>query len=225
MGKELFYTIKIGGQDVAIQRATDLRLAIKEINDQLKITEDNDAYDELEKELLKAKAALKDVTKEQNLAIKAFQGTRAGVGSYRDLEAQLEKSREAYRRMGKEQRENTEEAEQLRIEISKLSNELKEIDEDMDLSFRKIGDYQGEVLSALDKVIPGLGGIGDALSGIGSGGGLPGALGLGFGAFAVGEAVLEITQGVREFVVEINELRREVNAITKETGEGLEPIL
>lgn len=222
--KELFYQIKLGGSDVVLTRAEDIKLALTEINKQLKVTDDNDAYDKLKEQQLKLLAAQKDVRKEQNLLIKEFRGTSAGIDSYRDLEARLEKAREAYRNLTGEQRKNSVVAEELRQDIKELNTELKSIDKDLGLSFRSIGDYQGGILDALDRVIPGLSGLRGELEGIGELGGFDKLLGLGFGAFAAVEVIGQATAEVQEFVVELNDLRREVNAITRETGEGLDEI-
>jgi len=221
--KELFYRINLEGSGIALDRAEDIAKELKLINAELKVTGDDDAYVKLKEKQLQLLAAQKDVRKEQNILIKQFQGVAAGVGSYRDLEGRLEKAREAFRRLGKEERETGDEAEKLQQEMQQLSAELKDIDEQMDLSFRKIGDYTGGIEDAVKKLLPDLGGLQDAFAGIG-GGGVGGALALGTGLFAVGSFLVDATQNIREFVDELDELRREANAITREVGESLDNI-
>lgn len=207
----------------------EVKAAIELLKEEMKSVEDQESFDVLSEKMLVLKARLKDVQKEQRLAVKAFQGAAAGVGSYRDLEAQLEKAREAVRRLSREEIDNGG-ADQYINDIERLQNELLELDDDLKLTFRRIGDYPDAVGDAFAALLPGFKSIKDQVGDIGellsSGGGLNAGnlLSIGTAAFAVGGAVLEAGQEIKEFVDDLNGLRMEVAEITRESGEGLDEV-
>lgn len=92
--KDVFFNIKFRGQEVAIKTATDIRLALREINKQLKETTDSDAYEKLEEDALKLRAQLKNVQAEQKKTIKEFQLEDSTIGAYRKLTLQLQLMRD-----------------------------------------------------------------------------------------------------------------------------------
>jgi TP901 family phage tail tape measure protein len=106
-------------------------------------------YDALIAEIAKTKNAQKELTAEIRTQQKAFEQTKVAIGSYRDLDLQLQKLRQTYRELNEAGRKSTEGLAILR-DIAGLDRELKKIDASMGQYQRNVGNYA----SAFGKIAP-----------------------------------------------------------------------
>lgn len=221
--KNLDFTIKIQGSDVAVRNATDVRLAIKEINKQLKETEDEDAYRQLEEDLIRLKGELKIIQREQNKAVTEFVSTSEGVGAYQKLSAQLITARNRYKDLAAANKEATDEARELLDEVQALDARLKEIDGEVGQFQRNVGNYEGAFISAFEQIIPGFDLISGGLEKVRTTATLTGkAIQTAFLSFAAVSIVADAIGVVSDFTDEFVRLREEVKLTTETTGEELD---
>ena len=145
--KEIIFSIEVEGNDKVLKNLTQAKQAVKDINKELKETKDEDAYKVLEQELIKAKAAVKEFNKEQRNQVREFQAVKAGVGSYEDLNAQLVRARQEFKKLSREERES-EIGEKLTKDIQGLDKELKQLDKTIGQNFREVGNYEDAITAA-----------------------------------------------------------------------------
>lgn len=145
--KEIIFSIEIEGNDKVLKNLTQAKQAVKDINKELKDTKDEDAYKVLEQELIKAKAAVKEFNKEQRNQVREFQAVKAGVGSYEDLNAQLVRARQEFKKLSREERESPI-GEKLTKDIQGLDKELKGLDKTIGQNFREVGNYEDAITAA-----------------------------------------------------------------------------
>ena len=105
-------------------------------------------YDELVKQVAQAKAEQKALTAEIKAQQREFEQMKVAVGSYRDLDLQLQKLRETYRNLSAEERKAN--GKELLKDISALDKELKQIDASMGQYQRNVGNY----VSAFGRIAP-----------------------------------------------------------------------
>lgn len=167
MAKVIAIEIDIKGQKQVL-KLTD---AIKQTNKQLKETQKEidgantaserlakqKAYDQLTAQLVRLKAELKGARQEQNNAIRDFEAAKTGVGSYRSLNAELVKTRQAFKELSKAEREGAK-GKDLINNIQRLDKELKKIDGSIGQFQRNVGNYEKGMLklgSSITKVFLG----------------------------------------------------------------------
>ena len=95
--KEIAIEINIVGSQKTVTTIDGIKDAIKEVNTALKDTKNASEYDQLEDELIKLKAALKDAQVEQKKLVKEAQATKFAEGSYKQLSFQLGKVKDQYK--------------------------------------------------------------------------------------------------------------------------------
>lgn len=223
MAKVLGFTINIQGTEAAIENATDLRLAIQEINKQLKdpaLTKPQ--YDKLEKQLIDLKARQQEVNaqlREQITQRRAeLKVTEDSAGAYRKLSAQLTATRAKYKDLAAAGKENTEEARQLQAQVVALDKRLKDIDGSVGQFQRNVGDYT----NAIKNAIPGLGAFSDGIENIGKATGRVGkAIATSFFIFELINQLAQGVQAISEFSEEFRKLQGQIQNTTQQTGEAL----
>jgi hypothetical protein len=222
MAKVLGFTIQIQGTEAAIENATDLKLAISEINKQLKQTTDASEYDRLEKQLIDLKARQKEVNAQIRDQVKARQAelkvTADSVGAYRQLSAQLITSRNRYKDLAAAGKENSEEAQTLLKNITALDERLKGIDANVGQFQRSVGDYR----NAIKDAIPFIGSFSDGIEQIGKQTTRAGkAIATSFFIFEIINQLAQGIQAIGEFSEEFRKLQGDIQNITGETGQSL----
>jgi hypothetical protein len=222
MAKVLGFTIQIQGTKAAIENATDLKLAISEINKQLKQTTDASEYDRLEKQLIDLKARQKEVNAQIRDQVKARQAelkvTADSVGAYRQLSAQLITSRNRYKDLAAAGKENSEEAQTLLKSITALDERLKGIDANVGQFQRSVGDYR----NAIKDAIPFIGSFSDGIEQIGKQTTRAGkAIATSFFIFEIINQLAQGIQAIGEFSEEFRKLQGDIQNITGETGQSL----
>jgi len=222
MAKVLGFTINIQGTDAAIENATDLKLAIREINKQLKETTDASEYEQLERELIRLKASQREVNAQIRQSIKDRQAeldvAEDSVGAYRRLASQLSAARNRYKDLAAAGKENTDEARALVVEVTRLDERLKGIDADVGQFQRNVGNYENAIRNAL----PALSQFQEGIQNIREQGSLTAkALATGFLALEIGSFLLDGIRQIKAFADEFINFRREVNRQTGLLGDDL----
>jgi len=223
MAKVLGFTINIQGTETAIENATDLRLAIQEINKQLKdpaLTKPQ--YDKLEKQLIDLKARQKEVNAQIRDQVKARQAelrvTEDSVGAYRQLSAQLIATRSRYKDLAAAGKENSEEAQTLLKNITSLDKRLKGIDASVGQFQRNVGDYT----NAIKNAIPAIGQFSDGIDAIGQQTTRVGkAIATSFFIFELINQLAQGVQAISEFAEEFRQLQGQIQNTTQLTGDAL----
>lgn len=103
------------------------------------------------------KAEQKAVTDEVRRQQRAFEESAFAAGSYRQLNAELGRLRAQYRDMSEEARESTG-GKELLATITKQNQKLKDLDKDMGIYVRNVGNYKSAI-SGVVKAVRGLAGI------------------------------------------------------------------
>jgi hypothetical protein len=236
--KKILFQLEIQGSEVAIRNATDLKLAISDIEKTLKTTSDDTAYDALEKQLLELKARLKEVNAENQRTIKEFETEKTGEGSYARLNLELNEARRLFRTLSAEERQSNIGAE-LIGNIQRIDAELKDIDASLGQFQRNVGNYPKELSLSFSKfgdqlgnVVPGFNQINDAallvrqgIDGIGTSASATGKLLTGaFIGFQVVSLILDGVKALKEFTAETTKLRGEIERTGGVTGDELENV-
>ena len=174
MSQVVTRTINILGLDVAINNANDLREAAKLLNQELNKTElGSKAYQDLNEKMAIVKATQDNLRREQRgLRTDFVASGRSGAGAYRELSAQLIKTRNQYKDLAAAGKENTKEAKELLVVVGQLDGRLKKIDKTVGQHQRNVGNYSS-ALSGLGKslltslgIVGGVSVIGSAIRGI-----------------------------------------------------------
>jgi len=161
MARTVAIEIDIKGQK-SVLRLTD---AIKQTNKALKDTQKEidgaktanerlakqKTYDNLVKQLIQLKAELKGARQEQRNAIRDFEAAKTGADSYRALNSELVKARQAFKELSKAEREGAK-GRALIGNIQRLDSELKKIDASIGQFQRNVGNYRSG-LAGLGKTI------------------------------------------------------------------------
>jgi hypothetical protein len=222
MAKVLGFTIQIQGTEAAIENATDLKLAISEINKQLKQTTDASEYDRLEKQLIDLKARQKVVNAEIRETIKQrseeLTATSDAAGAYRQLSKQLTDNRKRFKDLAAAGQENSDAAKTLLKDITALDERLKEIDGSVGQFQRSVGDYR----NAIKDAIPFIGSFSDGIEQIGKQTTRAGkAIATSFFIFEIINQLAQGIQAIGEFSEEFRKLQGDIQNITGETGQSL----
>lgn len=233
--KKILFQIQIEGSEVAIRNATDLKLAISEIEKALKTTSDDTIYTALEQQALQLKAELRDVNAENQRTIRQFQAEKTGDGSYERLNQELAEARRQFKQLSAEERQGNIGAE-LTQNIQRLDAELKDIDASLGQFQRNVGNYPKELSLSFSQlsgqlggVVPGFSQLNDAallvrqgIDGIGASATATGKLLTGaFIGFQVVSLILDGVKALKEFSAETNNLRGEIQRTGQIAGEEL----
>lgn len=122
------------GQSTDLNSAASLRRQIADAKAA------NVSVDALIQRVGKLKAEQTEANREIRAAARAFEETKAAAGSYREINAQLVKARDNYRQLGVEERNSIGGKESL-ARIRTLDRELKDLDADMGIYARNVGNY------------------------------------------------------------------------------------
>lgn len=136
------------------QTNKQLKQTQKEINEATTVTErlgKQKAYDKQVEQLVRLKTELKGARQEQRNAIRDFEAAKTGSDSYRALNAELVKTRQAFKELSKAEREGAK-GRALITNIGRLDTELKKIDKSIGQFQRNVGNYRG-ALTGLGKTI------------------------------------------------------------------------
>ncbi len=233
--KKILFQLQIEGSEVAIRNATDLKLAISEIEKALKTTSDDTIYTALEQQALHLKAELRDVNAENQRTIRQFQAAKTGEGSYDRLNAELVEARRLLKELSAEER-NGNVGQELVQNIQRLDTELKQIDASVGQFQRNVGNYPKELSLSFSQlsgqlggVVPGFSQLNDAaqlvrqgIDGIGQSATATGKLLTGaFIGFQVVSLILDGVKALKDFSAETNNLRGEIQRTGQITGEEL----
>lgn len=222
----LGFTIRLQGDKVAIDTATDVSLAIREIGKELKTATDPQVVEELSQELIRLRGVQKQVRREQELATQEFLATAEGVGAYKQLSAQLIVARQRYKDLAAAGKEYTDEAQEALETTQKLDAELKRIDANAGQFQRNVGNYPTTVAGAFQSAFPVLGQFSAGIEEIGKVTSRTGQLiASSFLIFGVIQALAQGVTAIQEFSQEFRELRRTVNATTGAVGEDLDTLV
>ncbi len=141
MAKKVAVEIDIQGTKDVIE----LQKQIRQVNKELKTTEDAEAFNRLAADLVKLRAQLKEARKAQRQAVDAFTATDEGVGAYSRLSAELRVARNRLKDLQAAGTTTGEEVEQLTRTVNELDSTLKEIDRSVGQTNREIGAYEERV--------------------------------------------------------------------------------
>lgn len=223
MAKVLGFSINIQGLDTSVSNAEELRRAIAAVNKAIKETNDGREYERLEKQLIDLKARQAEVSAEIREQVKQrraeLKATDDTVGSYRALSNQLNAARSRYKDLAVANKENTDEAKALIVQITTLDKRLKDVDASVGQFQRSVGDYRGAIADSiplLGDFKRGLDEIRGATTGTGK------ALAAGILTAAVIQGIVAATRAVKEFADEYRKLAVEVNRQTGAVGKDLQ---
>lgn len=207
MTKVLVYEVEIKGVKTAINSQADLANAIRETTKARQAEKFNtEEYKRLGNQIAALKAIQQDQRQEERNAINQFkENAEQGKNSYRALNAELTRLRNAYKDLTAEERQGA--FGQTTIKrIQELDKELKSIDASLGQFQRNVGNY-GEAFQ----------GVFTQLSGfdIAAFASIPGA------AAAIGEALIGALQNVYQLVTGIRELRGEISNLVDASDSDL----
>jgi hypothetical protein len=199
-----------GSVNALAQQLKDARVQFSALS---KEERESEPGEKLLKNIQELDRELKDLTKSQRAQKEETKKTADVVkfadGSYRQLNAELVKSRREFKELSREERENAQVGGVLQARIQELDSELKDLDKTIGQNQRNVGNYE----SAFD-------GLGGAI-----GGGISGIAGFAFGAAGIGAAgdiIIDATQQLAELTEEFRVLRGTVEQLTGATGNELD---
>lgn len=141
---------------------------LKEFNDELdKLNENTKQLSKLEKEEIRLKEKLADLTKEQarenlklkeeiketNQAVKrSVQLDKAKEGSIKKLRLELAANKKAYIGLSAEERNNADVGGKLKLQIQEQTTELKAMEEQIGITSRNVGNYKESIKEAFEEM-------------------------------------------------------------------------
>jgi hypothetical protein len=158
MAKVLGFTIEIQGTKVAVDTTNQLREAMKKLQTEMGNVSDKELFDKMSKEASKLKAELKSVTDQQRNFVREIEAGKTGTGSYQQLNAELVKLNQNYKKLSETERNGKIGQETLK-NIQGLQIQLKSIDASMGNFQRNVGNYQNAFTNAIGQIVPGVGNI------------------------------------------------------------------
>lgn len=121
--------------------STDRTATVSSIKKEIQaLKEAGKSYDDLLKMVAKTKQEQTELNKEIRNQQREFEKTEAAAGSYRQLNAQLVLARDQFRQLGVQER-NSKVGRDILANVRMLDKELKDLDKDMGLYFRNVGNY------------------------------------------------------------------------------------
>lgn len=175
MAKVLGFTIEIQGTKVAVDTTNQLREAMKKLQSEMGNVSDKELFEKMSKEASKLKAELKAVTDQQRNFVREIEAGKTGTGSYQQLNAELVKLRQNYKKLSEEERSSKVGQETIK-NIQNLDKKLKDIDKSMGQFQRNVGNYPNTILSGIGSLAPSLSGITNTITDIGAAAGRTGKL-------------------------------------------------
>ena len=250
------FKIRLEGSKEAITELSKIELSTKELSKQLRATEKaiNEAtaagdteevkrltaeYTKLKAEQLAARQASSELRKEIKEQQKAFDTAQFAEGSYRALNAELGKLRNAYKDLSAEEikagkiSKDTANAlglastdlSKLTARITELDKELKDTDASLGQFQRNVGNYPTSINAALTGVIPGFDALQQGIAETGEIASKTGKLiARSFLVLGVVQQLGEWALSIKELVGEFGTLRGELEAVSKTSGEELDKI-
>jgi hypothetical protein len=218
--KVIGFTVEIEGTKAAVENATDVKLAILEINKALKTTTDPKEVERLNKDLIKLNGTLQNLNEEQRQAQKEFAARQFGAGSIKQLKAELKGLEIQYERLGKTEREAAR-GKALEEQIAGIRKEIRATKK----ARGSAGLLESILGDNLQKQLPILKSIKDEVKGIGSAAGSAGKLlTAGFAAFSIGSEIASAIGAAGEFIDQFSELRRQTAVSFQATGTELDEL-
>lgn len=227
MAKVLGFSINIEGTERAVETAEELRRAIADVNKELKKTGDVEEIKRLEKELIALKGSQQDVNAQIREEIKLrrieLNAVDGASGSYEKLSRTLNEQRKRYKDLAAAGKQFTNEAIDLRTEITTLDQRLKQIDASVGQFQRNVGGYTEALAQFFPRVTQSIGGLTDGFKvATGASGAFNKSLGvilLAVTAFnEVSAALVAAAEGAKEFT----ETSKRLQQVSGETGETLQ---
>ena len=254
--KVIGFKIRLEGSTEAVKELAKIELIGKDLSKQLKATEKaiNEAtaagdteqvaklteqYTKLRAEQLAAAQAGNELRKGIREQQKSFKNLEFAEGSYRALNAQLGKLRNAYKELSAEEIKTgrisqetadklglaTRDVAKLTTEISKLDTELKETDASLGQFQRNVGNYPTSINAALQGVVPGFSELQEGIEQTGNIASKTGKLiARSFLILGVVQQVGEWALALKELTGDFSKLRGELEATSKTSGEELDKI-
>jgi len=227
MAKVLGFSINIEGTERAVETAEELRRAIADVNKELKKTGDVDEIKRLEKELIALKGSQQDVNAQIREEIKLrrieLNAVDDASGSYEKLSRTLNEQRKRYKDLAAAGKQFTNEAIDLRTEITTLDQRLKQIDASVGQFQRNVGGYTEALAQFFPRVTQSIGGLTDGFKvATGASGALNKSLGIILLAVTVfnevSAALISAAEGAKEFT----EASKRLQQVSGDTGETLQ---
>jgi TP901 family phage tail tape measure protein len=235
MAKKIFFELEFEGTQKAVERIEQLRSAVSILGKELKSDSLTDSqYTDLEKQLIHAKAALKDLEAERSESVKRFSAAATGDDSYRRLQQTLTELTKQYKELSKVERDSADGI-LLAKTIENTNTELKKLDAGLGNFQRNVGNYPqtvGAFVTGVADGIPQLQGFADAtnimqngLQGIGQSATATGRLLTGaFVGFQILSVAASELSEFTEAAIETESGLKELQAITGVTDNELEKL-
>ena len=140
--KTILYQFRIQGQDVAIRNQEELRLLLKQLNQEFKRADfGSKKFNELGRDIGKVKQIQKDLRADvRDLGREYTIAADKGERSYNAMQAELSNLKREYKQLTQAEREAAK-GRDLQVKIRGLSTELKELDKGLGDNFRNVGNY------------------------------------------------------------------------------------
>lgn len=227
MAKVLGFSINIEGTERAVETAEELRRAIADVNKELKKTGDVEEIKRLEKELIALKGSQQDVNSQIREEIKLrrieLNAVDDASGSYEKLSRTLNEQRKRYKDLAAAGRQYTNEAIELRTEITTLDQRLKQIDASVGQFQRNVGGYTEALAQFFPRVTQSIGGLTDGFKvATGASGAFNKSLGVILLAVTVFNEVSAALVAAAEGAKEFTETSKRLQQVSGETGETLQ---
>lgn len=218
MSKVLGFSIEIQGTKVAIDTTKEIRAALTKLNEEMSNVSSKDVYDKMNKDAAKLKAELKAVTDQQRNYVREIEAGKTGTGSYQQLNAELVKLRQNYKKLSEEERSSKVGQETIK-NIQNLDKKLKDIDKSMGQFQRNVGNYPGTIIGALQNVSPTLGNVANNIREIGAAAGSVGKILA--SAFAVG-GIIALSAPLVQAASRAEQAKINFNALSQSVVKGTE---
>ncbi len=227
MAKVLGFSINIEGTERAVETAEELRRAIADVNKELKKTGDVDEIKRLEKELIALKGSQQDVNAQIREEIKLrrieLNAVDDASGSYDKLSRTLNEQRKRYKDLAAAGKQFTNEAIDIRTEITTLDQRLKQIDASVGQFQRNVGGYTEALSQFFPRVTQSIGGVTSGFqAATGASGALNKSLGVILLAVTVFNEVSAALIAAAEAGKEFNEVSKRLQQVSTDTGETLQ---
>ena len=227
MAKVLGFSINIEGTERAVETAEELRRAIADVNKELKKTGDVDEIKRLEKELIALKGSQQDVNAQIREEIKLrrieLNAVDDASGSYDKLSRTLNEQRKRYKDLAAAGKQFTNEAIDIRTEITTLDQRLKQIDASVGQFQRNVGGYTEALSQFFPRVTQSIGGVTSGFqAATDASGALNKSLGVILLAVTVFNEVSAALIAAAEAGKEFNEVSKRLQQVSTDTGETLQ---
>lgn len=177
------FRLRLGADEQTFKTIKELKTELKNVNNELdNTTKGTKAYDQLNESAAKLKAEISATRKEQRRQQKDFEALKFAEGSYRALNAELVKNRNAFKELSAQELKTgrisdetvkrlgltTNSVKDLTKEVNRLDKALKQTDETIGLYQRNVGNYKSAndgLFGSFSKLAGGIGGAFAAFGG------------------------------------------------------------